>query len=57
MLKDKRVSVSLPDLREVIALISRFSEPLLIALAQEDILIGSWQPANSNWQFKETDGG
>jgi len=56
MLKDKRVSASLPDLREVIGLIICFSEPLLIALAQEDILIGSWQPANSNWQFKEVDG-
>ncbi len=49
MLKDKRVSVPMPDIRDVIGLLIRFAEPLIGALGEGTLLGGRWDPDRTEW--------
>lgn len=51
MLKDKRVSVSMPDIRDVVELIIQFTEPLITAMATHELLEGRWEPESRAWTF------
>jgi len=53
MLRDKRVSIALPDMRGVIGQIIHFGEPLIEALVTEGVLIGGWDPEQQEWTFRE----
>ena len=49
MLKDKRVSITLPDIRDVIGLLIHFAESLIQALAAGEPLMGRWAPEPATW--------